>query len=49
MVLRVVGEGLQRLVESAVGAAGEVEGLVAQLLQGLPDLPQAVDVGVEHR
>ena len=46
MVLRVVGEGFQRLVKSAVGAAGEVEGLVAQLL---PDLPQAADVGVEHR
>ena len=44
----VVGEGFKRLQEVAAGAAGEVEGLVAQLLQGLPDLPQAVDAGVVH-
>ena len=43
-----VGEGLQRPEEVAASAAGEVEGLVAQLLQGLPDLPQAVDAGVVH-
>ena len=44
----VVGEGLQRLEEVAAGAAGGIEGLVAQLLQVLPDLPQAVDAGVVH-
>ena len=44
----VVGEGFKRLQEVAAGAAGEVEGLVAQLLQGLPDLPQAVDAGVVY-
>ena len=43
-----VGERLQRLKEVSASAAGEVEGLVTQLLQGLPDLPQAVDAGMVH-
>lgn len=43
-----VGERLQRLEEVSASAAGEVEGLVTQLLQGLPNVPQAVDAGMVH-